>query len=137
MIFNDLIKIIKQCKITKDIKKREKIENQVEELISKSILKYPEYFKLYCENNEKLNLEPKNLKILISELIPLNSESYQEKEFPLFKYFIYTKYKSEDDMLLRIKNKGLYPLINGFLAYLPNLKKLKYFLLLMNLQILW
>ena len=126
MIFKDLIKIIKQCKISKDIKEREKIENQVEDLISKSILKYPEYFKLYSENNEKLNLNPTNLKTLLSELIPLNSESYPEKEFPMFKYFIYTKYKSEDDMLKRINNKGLYPLINGFLAYLPNLKKLKY-----------
>ena len=126
MIFKDLIKLIKKYKITQDYKEREKFENQVEELISKYLLKYPNYSKTYKKENTKYDFDPTNLKNIVTEMIPPNSEYYSEKEYPMFKYFIYTRYKSEDDMFNRISNKDRYPLINQLVVKYSDIKKLKY-----------
>ena len=120
MIFQDLIKLIKKCKITKDNKEREKFENKVEKLISTYLEKYPKY----NEENEKQDIT--NIKTLVSEIIPPNSEKYLEKEYPMFKYFHYTKYKNEEDMLNKMNNKEFYPIINQFLLNYPDIKKLNY-----------
>ena len=54
MIFKELIKLIKKYKITQDYKERENFEIQVEELISKYLLKYPDYSTKYKKENEKI-----------------------------------------------------------------------------------
>ena len=126
MIFKDLIKLLKNYKITQDYKERENFETQVEKLISKYLLKYPEYSKKYQEENIKLDLDPSNLKNLVTEMIPPNSEYFSEKEYQMFKYFIYTRYKNEDDIYNKIGNKECYPLINQLLMNSSNIKKLKY-----------
>ena len=125
MIFKDLSKLIRECKILTKEEYREKFEKQVEELISKSIKKYPEYSKLYNEENKKQSdLDIASLKTLVTELIPPYSETYTEKDYPMFKYFINTRYKSEDDMMKRMNNKDSYPLIKQFVTGSPDVKKL-------------
>ena len=130
MIFKDLSKLLNQCPILKKNLDREKFENEVEEIISKNIEKYPNYNKIYQEENLKLlkldNIE--NLKNYILELIPTNSESFSSKEYPLFKYFNYTKYKSEIDMINKMKDKENYPLIRKLYEDNPEVKKLDYLL---------
>ena len=60
----------------------------------------------YTEQNQRLaDLDIKSLKTYLTELIHPSSESYSENEYPMFKYFNYTKYKSLDDMLKRMNNE--------------------------------
>jgi len=44
----------------------------------------------------------------------------------MFKYFILTKYKSEEDMIKRMNNKEKYPLLNQLITGNPAFKKLSY-----------
>ena len=136
MIFKDLSKLIKNYPITKNDKDREEFEIQVENLIQKSLDKYPEYSEIYKEENKKYSdSDIKSLKTYVTELIHPSSELYSEKEFPMFKYFNYTKYKSIEDMMKGIPNLKRYPLIDQLveqshdlekLINLQNLEKLEY-----------
>ena len=127
MIFKDLSKLIRECKILTKEADREKFETKVEDLISNYLKKYSEYSKIYNEENKKqTDLEIDSLKTLVTELIPPHSESYNEKEYPLFKYFLYTKYKTEEDMMKRMNNKDSYPLIKQFVSGSPDVKNLVY-----------
>ena len=112
LIFKDLCKLIKKYEITKNNIDRENFENQVEELIEKYLKKYPDYVQIYNEENQKqTNSDIKSLKTYVTELIHPSADSYTEKEYPMFKYFIYTKYKSIEDMIKKINKKEKYPLI--------------------------
>ena len=126
MIFKKLSKLIIECKCLSKEENREKFENAVETLINECISGYPEYSKNYIKQNQnQLNLDIDSLKTVVTELVN-PSESVYEEKYPLFKYFIYTKYKSEDDMVKRMNNRENYPLINQFVAGNPAVKKLKY-----------
>ena len=128
-IFTELSKLIKQYKITKNENDREKFENQVEGLIIKCIKNYPEYSKKYsAENQKQSDLDIKSLKTYVTELVHPSSSNYSEKEYPMFKYFNYTKYKSEGDMEKRMNNKERYALIKRFLIGSPEVKNLSYLL---------
>ena len=125
IIFKDLSKLIKKCHVIKKDNDREKFEIQVEELILQSIKKYPEYSKIYSEENQKLSdSDTKSLKTLVTELVHPSSDNYTENEFPMFKYFNYTKYKTEEDMMKRMNNKERYPLIRQLILGNPDVKKL-------------
>ena len=127
MIFKDLSKLLKSYKITKNDLDRENFEIQVEDLIKKTLEKYPEYSKIYIEENKKQSdSDIKSLKTLVTELIHPSSDSYSEKEYPMFKYFNYAKYKSEEDMMKKMNNKKKYPLISQFLKGIEDLEKLEY-----------
>ena len=127
MIFKDLSKLLKSYKITKNDLDRENFEIQVEDLIKKTLEKYPEYSKIYIEENKKQSdSDIKSLKTFVTELIHPSSDSYSEKEYPMFKYFNYTKYKSEEDMMKKMNNKKKYPLINQFLKGNKDIQKLEY-----------
>ena len=129
MIFKDLTKLIRKYEITKNNKDREKFENQIEFLIKYYLNKYPEYSKLYKEENlRQLDLNYNSLKTLVTELIHPSSECYTENEYPVFKYFNYTKYKSVEDMLIGMNNNNYYsyPLIRQLILDDSDVKKLKY-----------
>ena len=64
----------------------------------------------------------------MTELTHPSSESYSEKEYPLFRYFNYTKYKSEDDMYKRMNEENRYPLIKQFIVGNPEVRNLSYLL---------
>ena len=125
IIFKDLTKSIKKCTILKKEIEREKFENDIEESILKCLKKYPEYSKKYNDENQKQSdLDIKSLKTCVTELIHPSSESYSEKDYPMFKYFNYTKYKSEEDMMKRMNNKEKYALIKQFSSGSPEVKNL-------------
>ena len=125
IIFKDLSKLLKEFEITEEIKDREKFENEVEKLISKTLEKYPEYSKKYTEENQKLSdLDIKSLKTYMTELIHPSSESYSENEYPMFKYFNYTKYKSVEDMAKKMNDDNKYQLIKQFIVNNPENKNL-------------
>ena len=129
IIYKDLSKILKEYKITNKEKDREHFEDRVESIILQALRKYPEYKKKYTEQNQRLaDLDIKSLKTYLTELIHPSSESYSENEYPMFKYFNYTKYKSEDDMFQRLNNKEKYPLIKQFVEGDPLVKNLSYLL---------
>ena len=123
MIFKDLSKAIKGYKISKEQNDLESIEKRVENIISRVINNYPKYSKEY---NENIKIDIKNLKTIISERVPPESESYSAEEYPMFKYFHFTIYKTEKDLLNRLPDKNKYPLIYHFISNYQNLQKLKY-----------
>ena len=125
IIFKDLTKLMKECTILKKETERENFEKKVEDIILKCLKKYPEYSKMYNDENQKQSdLDIKSLKTYVTELIHPSSESYSEKEYPMFKYFNYTKYKSEEDMMKRMNNKEKYALIKQFSCGSPEVKNL-------------
>ena len=125
MIFKELSQLIKGCKCLTSNADRENFENRVEELITKCIKGYQIYSNKYIEENKKqLELDIDSLKALVSELVSPSESVYSEIQYPLFKYFIYTKYKSEEDMVRRMDNKEKYPLLNQLITGNPAVKKL-------------
>ena len=126
MIFKKLSKLISECKCFKIENERINFEKQVDDLIDECIREYPNYSKNYNEQNKKqLELDINGLKTLVTELVPPTKESYPEKDYPMFNYFILTKYKTEEDMIKRMNNNEKYPLLNQLIAGNPSVKKLK------------
>ena len=64
------------------------------------------------------------MKSIITELVEPTEEIYPPKEYPMFKYFKLTKYKTEEDFIRRMDNKQKYPLINQLLKEIPGVNKL-------------
>ena len=127
LIFADLSNLIKNFKITKKDSERENFETQVEKLISKNIKNYSEYSVAYNKQNQKLSdSDIGSLKTYVTELIHPSSNNYNEIEYPMFKYFNYTKYKSEEDMMKKMNNKDHYPLIKQLVNDSPEVKMLAY-----------
>ena len=125
IIFKDLSKLLKEYEITNNEIDRENFENKVEKLILQTLEKYPEYSKKYMEENQKLSdLDMKSLKTYVTELIHPSSECYSDKEYPMFKYFNYTKYKTEDDIIKNLYHIEKYPLIKQFITGNPEVKYL-------------
>ena len=125
LIFKKLSKLIKECRCCKIDDDRLKFEKQVEDLIEECIKEYPIYSTKYSdENNKQLELDINSLKTFVTELVPPTKEFYQEKDYPMFNYFILTKYKTEEDLVKRMNNKEKYPLLNQLLAGNPAVRKL-------------
>ena len=71
-----------------------------------------------------MELDINGLKTFVTELVPPTKEFYPEKDYPMFNYFILTKYKTEEDMMKRMNNNEKYPLLNQLIAGNPSVKKL-------------
>ena len=125
LIFKKLSKLISECKCFKTDNDRINFEKQVDDLINECIKEYPNYSKNYDEQNKKqLELDINGLKTFVTELVPPTKEFYPEKDYPMFNYFILTKYKTEEDMMKRMNNNEKYPLLNQLIAGNPSVKKL-------------
>ena len=125
MIFKQLSQKIKECKYLTKSEDRDKFENDVEKLIEKCIANYPNYCKKYNEENKKqLELGNYNMKTIITEIVQPTEEIYPDLDYPMFKYFKLTKYKTEEDFIKRMDNKQKYPLINQLLKEIPGVNKL-------------
>ena len=122
MIFKELSILIKECKYISKYEELVNFENQVEILIDKYIKKYPEY----NVNFNKEKLKDTGIEAIISELIERDSEIFEEKEYPMMKYFYYTKFKREDDFMKHMDKNRQYPLIKQLLIDMPDNKKMKY-----------
>ena len=127
MIFKKLSQKVKNCIYLTKSEDRDNFENGVEKLIAECIKEYPNYRAKYEEENKnQLKMSNNNIKAIITELIEPSEENYKNDEYPMFKYFILTKYKTQEDFVKRMDQKPKYPLINQLLQELPGVKKLKY-----------
>ena len=129
LIFDKISHLLKNCDEITQIEKRNKLEESIEQLLEESYKEYEEYSKIYLDTNSKLhNINKENLKSIILELY--NPEEYPEKEYPFLKYFITTKYPTEEHFmkeLYKISNyKNLYPLITSYINPNNNIELLKY-----------
>jgi len=66
------------------------------------------------------------MKTIITELVPITEDIYPEKDYPMFKYFNLTKYKTKEDLIKHMDKKEKYPLLNLLLSEQPYIKKMKY-----------
>jgi hypothetical protein len=133
MIFKKLSMLIKECKFLYTEEEREKFENDVEKLIDECIKNYPSYSNRYIkENNKQVKFEDYyNIEAIIAEIVPPNKEEiYPHEEYPFFKYFRLTKYKTKEDFVNHLnvneKENEKYPLINQLLSKEKNYSKMKY-----------
>ena len=136
LIFDKFSELLKNCGEMKNAEQRNKFEENVEELLNKCYQEYQKYSENYLKINQKLHrAEPEAIKSIILELY--NPEQYDEKKYPFLKYFIMTKYSTEETFrneLYKIKNyEDLYPLVSSYinpknkeielLKYLPKYNK--------------
>ena len=116
---------------------RNEFEKKVNSIIEENIKNYEDYKKRYIEiNNEINNIKLDSIKCIIEEYF--NPELYSEKEYPFFKYFIYTKYPSKNNLknsLELIKEYEIkYPIITNFInnykdiEILQNISKINSFI---------
>ena len=97
MIFKKLCVLLKECKYLKKPEERELFENNVEILISECIKDYQSYKEKYEEENRnQLKINNYSFKYILNELVELKEEIYPHKQYPYFKYFKLTKYKTEE-----------------------------------------
>ena len=75
---------------------------------------------------KKLKINNYSFKSILNELVELKEEIYPHKQYPYFKYFKLTKYKTEEDFYNKMQNKEKYILTNLILAKFDELKKLQY-----------
>ena len=134
LIFKKLSELIKNCNIIKKESDLNKFEEKVESLIDKCIKEYSDYSKKYLEENEKqTKMNKDSIRVIITELLPPLEENYPYKDYPFLKYFIYTKYRTIDDLYKELgpeeKYKDEYPLLYKYLTENKNdsdVKKLIY-----------
>ena len=101
-----------------NIEIRNEFEKKVNSIIEESILDFENYKKRYIEiNNELNNIKLNSIKCIIEEYF--NPELYSEKDYPFFKYFMYTKYPSKKNLKksLELINEyeTKYPIITNFI----------------------
>ena len=128
IIFYAISDLIKKCKYFYNPEEREKFENEIEKIINKYIDKYDDDYDKYIEEN-KLQIKCEdyyNIETLITELIPVDEQMYNKKEYPMFKYFLFTKYKSKLDCLNHIPDKNKYSLTYLLLSDKKELYLLQY-----------
>ena len=100
------------------IEQRNKFEESIEIILEESYKEYEEYSKIYLDTNSKLhNINSESLKSIILELY--NPEDYSEDEYPFMKYFIMTKYPTEEHFISELYKisdyKTQYPLITSYI----------------------
>ena len=131
LIFKRLSGLIKKCNLMNKQNDRDEFEKNVENLVLKCIEEYPDYEKKYLEINQiNLDLNIHDIKTIVSELFQPTEEIYPHKDYPYLKYFIYTKYRTMDDLLKMLgpekEYSRKYPLLHQYLQDNTKTKKLKY-----------
>ena len=126
-IFDKISKLLKKCPEIKTIEERNKFEDSIEKILEETYKEYENYSNIYLNSNLKLhNLDKENLKSIILELY--NPEDYPEEKYPFLKFFMITRYQSEESFineLYKISNYDkLYPLITSYIN--PENDKIKY-----------
>ena len=97
LIFQELSISFNECKSFETLEERNEFEIRVDTIIKKSIENYNTYKEIYIkENFKELKLENENIKVIVNEMI--EPEKYTEK-YPLFKYFMLTKYPNLTDFM--------------------------------------
>ena len=127
MIFKKLSQKLKQCKFIKKSEERDIFEDEIEKIINECIENYDSYREKYDDKNKsQLKVSNYSFKTILNELVELKEEIYPFKEYPYFKYFKLTKYKTEEDFEKRMPSKEKYFLTSLLLIKVDEFKKLKY-----------
>ena len=141
-IFEKLSEKIKNCKEIKTIKEREIFEEEIEIMLEESYKEYEAYSKIYIKNNEIIQgLDKNSLKSLILETNDITS--YDEREYPFYKYFLMTTYPNKEDFVNKFKkiyqHEIKYPLLTNYIRdynpekflikYLPEFNKFSNFMI--------
>ena len=118
LIFDRVSEKIKNCKEIKTTEEREKFEGEIEKLLEESFKEYEAYSKIYRENNEKmLQLDKNSMKSLVLETNDVNT--YDEKDYPFYKYFTMTNYPDKKLFINELKKvdnyERKYPLLANYL----------------------
>ena len=126
LIFKDLSELISECKIIEEETELIKFEEKVERIVQSNIVKYPKYYEKYLKMNKDYTpINEKDIKVILNETLSPTEKIYPEKEYPFFKYFIYTKYNPNfEKVLIYEENYRLkYPLLYKFLNLTEEQKK--------------
>ena len=126
-IFDKISKLLKKCPEIYTIEERNKFEDSIEKILEEAYKEYENYSNIYLNLNLKLHdLDKENLKSIILELY--NPEDYPEEKYPFLKFFMITKYQSEEGFIKELKKisnyNKLYPLITSYIN--PENDKIKY-----------
>ena len=118
LIFDRLSEKLKNCKEIKTIQDREKFEDEIDKLLEGAYKEYDAYAKIYNENNEKmLELDKNSMKSLVLETNDI--KSYDEKDYPFYKYFLMTTYPTKEAFEHELRKvpeyEKKYPLLNNYL----------------------
>ena len=130
MIFDKICEKLKACKEIKTNEERENFEDEIEKLLEESYKEYEDYSKKYNDNNkEALQLDKHNMKSLMLE----NNEvkSYDEENYPFYKFFLMATYPSKEAFINELKKVGQfetkYPLLASIInKYNDQIKVIKY-----------
>ena len=129
LIFQDLCKSFNKCNSLQEIEERNNFEDNVEKIIEKNIENYNKNKEIYLnENLKELELDNDNIKVIVNEMF--EPQKYTKK-YPLYKYFLFTKYPDKNDFLNKKKEIGdeifryKYPLTYQYLSYEDNKNKIK------------
>ena len=132
LIFKKLSTLIKECNCFTTDNSRNSFEDEFEKVINNCLKEYQKYSAKYIEENKKLlELKNDNFQSIIQELSsPADEAIYPSQEYPLFKYFILTKYSTKDEFIKKIGPPNVYalkyPLLRQYLLDNPDTKKIKY-----------
>ena len=131
LIFKRLSQLIKNCEYFTSAYLRDNFEEKIEDLINKCLSEYNNYSIGFIEENKKeLELDNYNIKTIINELSPPTEDKYPPHEYPLFKYFILTKYSTKEDFIKKLGPSNIYvlkyPLLYQYLLDNIDTKKIKY-----------
>ena len=130
LIFKRVSEIIKKYDYLADENYRNSFEDQFEGLINQSIKEYGKYSLQFIEEKKKiLDLKDDSFQNTIQELSPPTEDKYPSNDYPLFNYFILTKYSSKDELLKKLGPPNIYglkyPLLRQYLLYNQDAKKMK------------
>ena len=119
MIFDKLIRKLKNYKETKNLEDLKKYELEIETLLEESYKDYAEYYEKYKEKNiYYLQLDKNSMKLIML----LNSEvTYYEKQYPFYRLFLMTTYPTKDHFINELKKipqyEKKYPIMTIYLLF--------------------
>ena len=130
-IFVEICKAFNECKSLKTLKERNNFEDKIEEIIKENIKNYNKFKEVYLKENlkELSSTKIENIKVIVNEMI--EPEKYSQK-YPLFKYFMFTKYPDKKEFIKKLKEIGdeifsfKYPLTYQYLSDEISPNKMKY-----------
>ena len=131
LIFKRISNLIKNCEYFVDSNQRNNFEDKIVNVINDCLGEYKDYStKFINENQLLLQLDNKGLRSIICELSPPNEDIYPSEEYPLFRYFVLTKYCSVEDLKKKLGPENVYamkyPLLFQYLKDNPDIYKMKY-----------
>ena len=95
LIFKDLSELITNCKLLENTEDLTQFEEKIENIVEKNINEYPVYYTKYLKlNKEYTSISETDIRVIISESIPVSETIYPENDYPLLKFFIYSDYKT-------------------------------------------